>query len=74
MDTVTVTRGRRYRGEHRYTLTFSALPDKTFGPYDFVETGKHLYIAALLPRMTARDLVLTAFENGSATAPTERTS
>jgi len=65
---VTVTKGRKYKGEHRYTLTFSAPPDRTFGPYDFAEAGKELYVAALLPRMDARNLVLDAFANGSATA------
>jgi hypothetical protein len=74
MDTVTVIRGRRYKGEHRYTLTFSVLPNQTFGPWYFTETVRDLTLSAMLPTRTARDLVLEAFEHGSATAPTERFS
>lgn len=61
MNEVTVTCARK-----RYTLSFSQLPGKTFGPYEFVEAIGQLHVGALISRRAARDLVLQAFSDGSA--------
>lgn len=61
--TVTVTR----KGK-RFVTSFSALPGRTFGPWDFAETVRDLTVSALLPPRAARDLVLDAHAAGSATA------
>lgn len=64
--TATVTCKRK-----RYTLTFSKLPGRSFGPYDFAEAIGQLRIAALLSALEARDLVMDAAtaEDRTATAP-----
>jgi hypothetical protein len=62
-NTVTVT----YAGSS-YKLRFSRLPDTEFGPYDFAEAIGQLRVAALLDPIPARDLVLDANAEGSATA------
>lgn len=51
----------------RFTTTFSQLGDREFGPWDFPETVRDLRISALLSAQDARDLVLEAAANGSAT-------
>jgi hypothetical protein len=65
VPTVTVTR----KGK-RFTLTFSKLQGQTFGPYEFAEAVRDLRVSALLAPLAARDLVLDAHAQGSATAPT----
>lgn len=66
--TVTVTRGgKRPRVNAKYRLSFSQLPDRTFGPWDFAETVRDLRVSALLAPTEARTLVLNAHANGSAT-------
>lgn len=67
MSAPTVTVARKGR---RFTLTFSALPGRLFGPYEFSEAVRHLRVAALLEPMAARDLVLDAHADGAATAAT----
>jgi hypothetical protein len=52
----------------RYTLEFSRLPGQVFGPWDFAETVRDLQVSALLDALSARNLVLTASEAGSAWA------
>lgn len=66
--TVTVTTTQR-TGLPRFTVQFSALPDQTFGPWNFTRTTRDLTISALLSPMDARNLVLDAHANGSATTP-----
>ena len=63
--TVTV----RKRGE-RFTSEFSALPGRTFGPWDMPEMIRDLKISALLSAVDARNLVFDAAAQGSATAET----
>lgn len=58
--TVTVTRERR----DRFTVSFSALPGRTFGPWSFAETVRDLQVSALLTAREARDLVLDADASG----------
>jgi hypothetical protein len=60
--TVTVTK----KGK-RYVITYSRLPGEKFGPFDFAEAGRELFLW-LPTRMAARNLVLDASEHGSATA------
>ena len=62
MDTVTVTK----RGE-RYVSTFSKLPGRTFGPYEFADMIRDLRVSAFLSPIAARGLVMDAAVNGSAT-------
>lgn len=61
MPTVTV----RKKGK-RFTLEFSRLPGKSFGPWSFEETIRDLTISALLEPLAARDLVMDAAVHGSA--------
>lgn len=61
MRTVTVTA----KGS-RYAVSFSALPGRSFGPWEFAETVRDLRVSALLTPMEARDLVMDA-AGGSAT-------
>lgn len=60
--TVTVTFRRK-----KYWSEFSKLPGQEFGPYDFAEIVSDLRVSALLEPLEARDLVLDANANGSAT-------
>jgi hypothetical protein len=64
--TVTVTTTQR-TGLPRFTVRFSALPNRVFGPYNFTETAHDLHIAALLSLADARNLILDAHSQGSAT-------
>jgi hypothetical protein len=64
--TVTVTTTQR-TGLPRFTVEFSALPGKKFGPQNFTETAHDLHIAALLSLADARNLILDAHNQGSAT-------
>jgi len=72
MDSVTVTVVKRRTGFPLYTLAFSALPQQTFGLWDFAETVRDLTVSALLSPFDARGLVLAALDHGSATSPTAR--
>jgi len=63
MDTVT-------KAGQRYKLSFSKLPGKSFGPYEFTEAIRDLRISALLEPMDARNLVMDAAVEGSATRET----
>ena len=65
--TVTVTRARSGR-DSRYTLSFSALPGRTFGPWDFAETARDLRVSALMTPVDARNLVCDAAARGTATS------
>jgi hypothetical protein len=65
-NTVTVTTTQR-TGLPRFRLSFSQLPGKTFGPYNFTETARDLTVSALLSPMDARNLVLDAHTHGSVT-------
>ena len=49
----------------RYTLTIDTLPGQSW-VRDFREMSDDLYIAALLSRTEARNLILDAFMEGSA--------
>ncbi|GGU38897.1 hypothetical protein [Streptomyces violascens] len=69
MATTTVT-VHAAPGRGRYTAEFSALPGRTFGPWDMPETIQQLRIAALLEPSEARDLVFDAALTGSATTTT----
>jgi hypothetical protein len=62
-DFVTVTKV----GFDRYTVTFSRLPGRRFGPWNLAETKRDLQVSALLDGAEARDLVLDAASMGSAT-------
>ncbi|MFE7485139.1 hypothetical protein [Streptomyces sp. NPDC057552] len=53
-----------------YTAQFSALPGRTFGPWDMPEMIQELRVSALLDPRDARDLVFDAAVTGTATAPT----
>jgi hypothetical protein len=66
MATVTV---RKARGQ-KFTLEHSALPGRIFGPWDMAEMIKDLRVSALLDRFAARDLVMDAAVNGTATTRT----
>ncbi|TLQ39204.1 hypothetical protein [Streptomyces marianii] len=67
MSTPTVT---VHGSNGRYTCEFSALPGRTFGPWDLIETIQELKISALLSAREARDVVFDAAVNGTATAHT----
>ncbi|MCX4826637.1 hypothetical protein OG883_44155 [Streptomyces sp. NBC_01142] len=54
----------------RYTAEFSALPGRTFGPWDMAEMIQDLTISALLEPREARDLVFDAAVKGAATTGT----
>ncbi|WP_331746257.1 hypothetical protein OG923_32975 (plasmid) [Streptomyces halstedii] len=54
----------------RYTAQFSALPGRTFGPWDMSEMIQELRVSALLVPREARDLVFDATVAGAATVPT----
>lgn len=64
-QTVTV---RAVRG--RYTAQFSALPGRTFDPWDMPEMIQELRISALLDPREARDLVFEAAVVGTVTTDT----
>ncbi|MFI1765347.1 hypothetical protein ACH41H_25275 [Streptomyces sp. NPDC020800] len=66
-DTQTVT--VRKTGD-RYVSEFSALPGRTFGPWDFSEMIRDLKVSALLTPLAARDLVMDAAVHGTATTTT----
>jgi hypothetical protein len=51
----------------RFTVNFSRLPGKPFGPYSTAGAIAQLEAAALLTRADARDLILNAEGNGCAT-------
>jgi hypothetical protein len=70
MSTVTVTSPRK----GRFTVTFSKLPGRTFGPWGFAETVTDLRISALLEHRETRDLVMDAAVSGSATTDTRMDS
>ncbi|MEX5635771.1 hypothetical protein [Parafrankia sp. FMc2] len=75
-NAVTVTRkgAKKKVGafDARYTVEFSALPGKKFGPWDYRETQRDLTVSALLEPTEARALVLDAFVEGSATREVSR--
>lgn len=50
----------------RFTVSFSKLPGKTFGPWDLAEMVRDLRISALLTPLQARELVMDAAIKGSA--------
>lgn len=54
----------------RYISEFSALPGRTFGPWDMPEMIQDLTVSALLDRREARDLVFDAAVDGAATTET----
>lgn len=60
---VTVTCKRR----DRFTVAFSQLGERQFGPWGLPETIRDLQVSALLSPQAARDLVLEASVKGSAT-------
>jgi hypothetical protein len=62
MNAVTVTRKRK----DRFVISFSTLPGRTFGPWNFAETMRDLTVSALLTPREARDLVMDANESGTA--------
>jgi hypothetical protein len=55
----------------RFKMSFSKLPDRVFGPYDFAETIRDLRVSALLSPVDARSLVIDATVNGAATTQCE---
>lgn len=63
MHTVTIVK----KGQ-RFTVTFSQLPGRTFGPWEFAQTVRDLQVSALLSPISARDLVMDAATQGSATS------
>jgi hypothetical protein len=70
MNTVTVTcktAPNTKVGAKDFTTSFSKLPDETFGPYSFVDVIQDLKVSALLSPVDARNLVMDAAVNGSAT-------
>lgn len=72
---VTVTRkGKEQVGalDARYTVTFDALPDKTYGPWSYRETRDDLTVSALLEPAEARALILDAFTGDSASREVPR--
>jgi hypothetical protein len=68
--TVTV---KRY-GNTRFTVEFSALPGRVFGPWGLTETILDLRVSALLDLVAARDLVLSAATGEIATTMTGETA
>lgn len=66
--TVTVTRQGKL-GRDRFQVAFSALPGRTFGPWDFARTVQDLTVSALLSPLDARDLVMEAGALGHAIGP-----
>ncbi|WP_432091431.1 hypothetical protein [Streptomyces sp. NRRL F-5630] len=66
MHTVTV-RSVGPLSRRRFVCEYSQLPGRVFGPWDLPEMVRDLRIAALLPGLDARDLVLEASAKGSAT-------
>jgi len=70
MSFFTVTKsnnGRDAIRTARYKLTLSSLPEKEYGPYTFTEARDQLSFAGLIALTDARNVVLDAFVNGSAT-------
>jgi hypothetical protein len=64
-STVTVT-----HHEARFTLSFSRLPGRTSGPFDFAEAVRDLTVSALLVPVDARNLVMDASTDGVAVSHT----
>jgi hypothetical protein len=71
-NTVTVRYSGKPSNKGRYTVTFSQLPGKSFGPWDFVNTVRDLGFSAMLTPLDARNLVLDTHQHGRATAPMNR--
>lgn len=73
---VTVTRKGKKRPagalDARYTVTFDALPGKTYGPWSYRETRDDLTVSALLEPVEARALILDAFADDSASREVPR--
>ena len=65
MSTVTVTCKNSW-----YRLAFSKLPGSEFGPYRFAEAITDLRVSALLSPIDARNLVMDATTEGTATRET----
>jgi hypothetical protein len=65
----TVTRRTKMKQDaitrQRYTLTIDTLPGHSW-TYRFREMSDALYVSALLSRVEARNLILDAWANGSA--------
>jgi hypothetical protein len=75
MSTVTVTASKNFRQfgaetSQAFTLEFSKLPARDFGPYSFTEAVRDLRVSALLEPLAARNLVLDAATSGTATTET----
>lgn len=72
--TITVTRhgrkGRKGVLDARYVLAFSRLPGREFGPYGYGEARGQIEVSALLDPAAARDLLITAWAEGTATTAT----
>jgi hypothetical protein len=65
MSTVTVTCRNSW-----YRLTFSKLPGQEFGPWRFDETIGDLRVSTSVSHLDARDLVMEATTEGTATRET----
>ena len=50
----------------RYMLTVDLFPDRQWGPYSFRDMSDELYVAALVSRVQARNVILDAFALGTA--------
>jgi hypothetical protein len=65
----TVTRRTKAKqdaiSKQRYVLTIDTLPGRSW-TYGFREMSDELYVTALISRIEARNLILDAWENGSA--------
>ncbi|MFD0352959.1 hypothetical protein ACFVHW_04305 [Streptomyces sp. NPDC127110] len=55
-----------------YVSEYSQLPGRTFGPWPKAEMIRDLTVSALLDHTAARELVMGAADNGTATANTKR--
>lgn len=60
--TVTITHARK-----RFRLTYSQLPGKVFGSFEFPDVIQELRISALLSPIAARTAVFDAVVNGCTT-------
>jgi hypothetical protein len=65
-QTVTVTTTQA-TGLPRFTVELSTLPGQVFGPCNFTETAHDLHIGVLLSLTDARELIIKAHKQGSAT-------